>query len=431
MSSAGPWLRRQAPTLLLAAACLLFLVRGVGRGLSNGYDFVTPFAQAGAWLEGTSPYDAAQVERVLTERAPGRPGVVPPHTPLVFPPTTLIAPMLVAADGWPLARSIWVLLSAAVYLAAIVGASAIALPGARQRARRQVVVASSLAAVPVQTGLSLGQLAVISAACIVWSIARTEKDDRPGDSLCLASACLVKPPLGASAFLAAMLFRRRWAAGIGGLAVILAAALSVWLLPDRLEDLRRWRAQVETWVAASPDLDPLGAWAWQRLDLTPIAARLIPEPRAAAAVGWCFLAGIGGWLAISMWSGQRETDRWAMATSVVAAFLTAGYHRYYDLAALMPVAILWLARMHPFRAATGWLAAACTAGLAVPTQTVCHAWGWTDFAPPSSPSGRLLEGLFAGHQALLLVALAILAARSVTSPVVPGAQARRERAGDT
>ena len=338
--------------LALGAAVLALLLPGAAvlAGVGGLHPLDYPFhplrtdfalyyrdAQVG-WQDGWSNmYSLTGFDRVT--RALGIVNADPRSPSLSLPFTTwLVAP--VALLPFRPAYAVWL----ALLVAAFLGTSLMAAPGARRERAAHLLLAACFP--PAVFGLVLGQASVLCATAVIgcWALLREGHEWAAG---ALLGLIWVKPQL---AFLVpvALALAGRWRAvaafgGVSGmLALAVLAVIPIPALAAYAERIAAAAAHPAVWRVA-PDLTLWGV-----------------QPRALA---WGLVAATVlavAWIGLRLRSDSRR-DELALAAGVLGSLLVAPYLHLEDLALLLPAGWLFL-RSAPSPALLPLLAACYLAG---------------------------------------------------------------------
>jgi hypothetical protein len=340
-------------SLLLFAAVAEFAVRGPLRMVREGWywnDFLSPYIQARAWTLGQNPYDAKTLIELWPKDNP-RPAFVDRDAakgvlaakrgiPSPYPPTTLLLLSPFARLPWAFALSFWMLFNVALIITSFLGLISISAIDWRGL-RAEIFLAACFALAPIQTGLALGNPAILAtslAVGVVW----TAKSGRPLVSgLLLALAICLKPPLGLGLGLY-YLVRSHWKiisiAAAATILTALAAALRLQLAG--VTWLPAYRQNVAAMFApgAPDDFSRINPIRFNLINLQVVFSNILANRSLVNTLSWsvgAVLAAVWLWICIK----RRHHDLLEISSILVIGLLPV-YHRFYD-AALLAWPLCW------------------------------------------------------------------------------------------
>jgi hypothetical protein len=337
--------------ILLLCAGGEFILRGPLRFVhaSTFNDYIPPYVQTRAWMQGEDPYSPQNLLRFWPPEANRVDFLsrVRPDDSLIFnwgiptayplPTFALTAPL--AALPWPIAQPVWLVITVLSFAVTVTSMMSFAnlLPWTRSGL---VFLAISLALAPFHTALAAGSIvsvAVAASAAAVWADSRKHEILA---GLLLAAAVSLKPQIGLP-FCFYYLVRRRWRipAVAGGIVAILSTVAAVRLamsgtvwLQSYLNDNRVLFARGS--LGDFTEGNPI------RFGLinSQVAAYALLHNRDAANLAAFALAAFAG-LAWILLLGKTRRDDLALSTLVVLSFMPV-YHRFYD-ATLLVFPLAW------------------------------------------------------------------------------------------
>lgn len=339
-------------TVLLASA--IFLVRGPLRARTDYInDFATPYVSTRLWFNHQNPYDSNLF--LTTWHAAGAPqgfvGGNPSGRHSVYPPSTFVILVPLAALPWSAAVDVLTLTSVASYVIALFLFTTL-LPGTWHSPTRPFFFAFGLALAPAQSSLHVTNIACLSASLLCIAVYRLLKRTPSFDLIFVAcatlSACL-KPTIGLL-ILPYLLLIRGWRL----LAATLAACTifaGVSLVPfyghnsEWLTSLRE-NLSVVFMNGGAADLSESNLNRFDRIDLQP-PLYAITHGRTAASLLAALVAAILliAWFRIfrKPLSDIKPDERILCIAGLLMIGLIPFYQRYYSAILLLP-AILWAFR---------------------------------------------------------------------------------------
>jgi hypothetical protein len=424
--------------LLMIAAGVEFGIRGPVRALreaSEWNDFLSPYVQAKEWLKGTDPYSpynfglfcpaVPKSDIVAADIAKGR--LVANHgVPSPYPLTSFVLLVPLAILPWPLAQAGWIGINLAAFGSLIWALLSIGKISWREP-RGQLFLAMGLALAPFQTGLAVGNAAVLVVALSVGAVWMANQGRDKTAGILLGIAVCLKPPLGLC-FLLHFLVCRRWkVAGwtLGWTAITASVALSrltiaaVTWIPSYFELQHEMFAPgaINSFMPANP------VW-FHLINLQAIFYALWPSRSLA---NW--IAAVLGFLFLAVWLGMASKSRTRCGLLTLGSLVTLSllpfYHRFYD-AALLIVPLCWSLTLvnEPLKRLAHW-SFALMLPFMIPGAAILH-WVSQENVLPS-PLFRTWwwNGLVEPHATWALLALTLLLLHAMrihgrTQPAVPG-----------
>lgn len=219
-------------TALLLVAGGEFIVRGPLRfaEAANFSDFISPYTQTRAWLQGIDPYSPASLVELWpaekfdflgSDLASGT-LVLKRGIPTAYPPTCFVLLAPLAVIPWRIAHFLWLAISLAA--CGVTVFSLLSLLGLHWSEQRTFLfLALALALAPFHTGMAAGSLVIVVVGVCALSLWAANRQFDVGAGILMAVAIGLKPQIGLP-FLAYYLLRRRWP--VFGTTVVLVAILA-------------------------------------------------------------------------------------------------------------------------------------------------------------------------------------------------------------
>jgi len=334
--------------VLLAASLVEFTLRGPLRAAQSlGWnDFLSPYIQAKALIQGKDPYDA-QVLVTLWPSDNSRPPWVDKEAgngtleekrgiPSPYPLSTLVVLLPFVAFKWSLAVRLWIVLSTLSVFAALFGLmhvnGHILLDW-----RSLLFLTLALALAPLHTGVATANPAVLSISLAILSFCFKRSGKLVLAAILLAIAVCLKPTV-AGGLLLFFLLRREWK--LAGSAAGLAGAIGF------LGIARLWLASTP-WLASyritsgrmfgPGSLDDFARFDFIRFNMINgqvFFYSLLRNSSAANLLTWLLALGLfGSWAWLVLRRGDRSEMLLIAAISVLS--LIPFYHRFYDATLLI------------------------------------------------------------------------------------------------
>ena len=393
--------------ILIGLALVVFIWRGPWRALGGerlSSDFAVVYGASQAWLSGLDPYDYPTLTTILRQR--GYDSSVLPHPmarPSVYPPTTFISLSPLTMAYWGVARVTWLAINL-TGLAILVWS----LIGSKQSKwadwRVGLLIAAVLMLACVQSGVALGQLALLPVAMAVWALQR-EKKGRPwGAGLLTGLAAAIKPHVG-GVFLIYLLLRpngqrlKVLATAAVVLAVLGAASIT------RLDSVGiDWRTGLQRnlksfTVGGIGDPTPANPLSFQLINLH-VPLHLLIDSHTGVNLLVYGLIAVAAAIAFIGTLRSVTPNRDGLLLSILAVLsLMAAPHRHYD-AVLLVLPLSWciqhlgvrrdlwcwaaLLSMIPFLTPGGALIFQLSKWLELP-NTLTASWWWQCFVVLHQP----------------------------------------------
>jgi hypothetical protein len=412
---------------MLFLAFAEFTVRGPIRAYETAThfnDFLSPYIQAKALVNGRDPYSPQVLLRLWPQQASHflflpkevADGTLVAHRgiPTAYPITSLalIAPLSLLP--WNVAYTLWMIAILALFCVMLY---ALALSGlAPYDLRGILLIAFALALAPFHTGIVTANVTLMSVELSVIALWLAQRRNNIAAGILLAMAAGLKPQIGLC-FIVYYLLRRRWQ--IAGTALTLlfgiaaAGLLRLELIhtPWLANYLNNNRILLETGVLGNfTGINPtrFGLVNLQ-VALYPLIGRVEPTNEAAWFIGAVLFA---AWL-VAFLRRKNHYDILDISALAVISLLPV-YHRFYDAALLAlpgcwafvsyrktrPAAIFGLLLMLPFLIPGGTFLETLETSGRIPPEFIHH-WWW--------------EAFIMAHQVWLLLALGVLLIHQMTS----------------
>ncbi len=344
-------------SLLIALVLLAageFVLRGPIRFLHalDFNDFISPYIQARALVQGIDPYSPENLVRLWPEGAQrfdflardlaSGTLIINHGIPTAYPLTCFLLLTPFAVFRWPIAHLAWLVTNLVLVLWLLW--SLVSLAGFRwQEKRAYLFLALALALAPFHTGLAAGSIAIVTVAlCGIAISAAHRKNDTLAGILIGLAICL-KPQIGVP-FLAYYVLRRRWhISGVStGVVIVtaisaigrLAASHTSWLQNYRMDN----RVLLATGILS--DFTERNPIRFSLVNLQVLLDALVKHAVAANILalmisGMMFLV----WLLL-VWRRNDSADELLDLSTIAVLSLLPVYHRLYD-ASLLVLPLCW------------------------------------------------------------------------------------------
>jgi len=415
--------RTAACLVLLVLASAEFTIRGPARAIHSATqfnDFLSPYIQANALVQGLDPYSPQVLLRLwptqalhfsfLPKEVANGTLVANRGFPTAYPITALVLIAPFSLLPWNFAYALW--LGMNLVLFAILLRALVALAGFSYREPSAILlVAATLALAPFHTGMVTGNVTLVAVELSVIAIWAACRRHDVAAAILLAVATGLKPQIGLC-FLLYYLLRRRWR--ICGIALALltcAAALGLLRLelghtPWLSNYLNDNHILLETGVLGNfTAVNPtrFGLINLQ-VALYPLIGSITLTNAVAMAMGAALLV---AWLVGMSRRGPQQNCELLDLSAIAVISLLPVYHRFYD-ATLLVLPLCWtfvsflkgrksaipcLLLMLPFLIPGGTLLETMQFDGRIPAW-LAHRWWW--------------EGFVMAHQVWLLLFLSIV-----------------------
>lgn len=386
-----------------------FLLRGPIRfaRASNFNDFISPYIQTRAWVQGMDPYSPANLAELwpreseqsefLKEDLAAGSLVLKHGVPTAYPPTSFVLLSPVAGLPWHVAHAVWLAISLLAFGLTVF--ALVALSGfSWQDQRTYLFLALALALAPFHTGLAAGSIVIVAIGfCAVAVLAVARQWDFTA-RVAIGVAVGLKPQIGLP-FLAYYLLRRRWRVVTTSVAVlaILVATAVLHLALSHTPWVENYRYDNRMLFAQGSlgDFTERNPIRFGLVNLQVLLYTFLPD-RAGANIAALVITGTLGllWLRLLRRHPGNNDQLLELAALTVLSLLPV-YHRLYDASLLIfPLAWSWTAmRKSRNELATGTLLLILV--FLVPGGSALeqfqrtshlvalqHSWWWTHFVMP-------------------------------------------------
>lgn len=406
--------------LLLALAYLAW--RGVWRGVLDSGDLAVGYSAGRAWLLGHDPYNALVLGADLIQAGGAdvaRSGLLERLQNVYFP-ATLPAFAPLAVVPWPAARLLFLALN--VGGALFIALGLVRLLGWRSFQPRALgLMAFLVALAPLHTSIASGQTAIVATAALVAAFLLGRAGHGLWSGLLYGLATVLKVQIGLP-FLAYLLWRRNWAAGVtatlvvGGLSLLAVLRMEAAGVPWTSS----WLANLATLSGPGGinDPSPLNPERFSLINLQVLLSNFVPLGDSVNLFAFGLVAAAALTL---VWLIRGRDHEELLALSVVAVLsLLVAYHRYYD-AVLLALPIAWaFSAIHGPRRRQGMAVLLLSADFILPFQTALHDLQQSQLLPAWLTGGPMWEAVLITQHvwALVLMTLVLLfaAARERAEP---------------
>jgi hypothetical protein len=350
---------------LLVASAAEFVVRVPLRlgNSSNWNDFLSPYIQSRAWIQGQDPYNSQNLVRFWPSDLQEPDFVIRESTdstlverhgiPSPYPPTSFVVLAPLAVLPWTAAQWVWIsisILTVAWMLIAVANFARIRLT----TTRGLFFLAFCIGLAPLHTGLATENPAVFAVALSVIALWLAEQHRDSVAGLFIALSICLKPPIGLC-FLFFYLTSRRWKillVACGAVALVaLAAAGRMWFLG--VPWIASYNSLVQHMFApgAINDFTSANPVWFQMVNLQGPLYEILWNSHAAKTLS--LFAGITLLLVWTVLKLASEEPAMLLEISALAVLsLLAVYHRFYD-AGLLILPVAWV--LSPRNRAPAWM----------------------------------------------------------------------------
>lgn len=405
---------------LLLFASGEFLLRGPIRfaRASNFNDFISPYIQTRAWVQGMDPYspanlvalwprDAEESQFLKRDLADGS-LVLKRGIPTAYPPTSFVLLAQVAWLPWDVAHEVWLVISLLAFGLTVF--SLLTLNGFLWRDKHAYLfLALALALAPFHTGLAAGSIVIVAVGFCTLAVLAVYRQWDITAGIAIGVAIGLKPQIGLP-FLAYYLLRRRWRVVTTSVTVlaILAATAVFHLAMSHTPWVDNYRYDNRVLFARGSlgDFTESNPLRFGLVNLQVLLYTFLPD-RAGANLAALVITGALGlaWLLRRRQTG--DNDQLLELAALTTLSLLPVYHRLYD-ASLLIFPLAWsLAALRKSRneLAKGTLLLLLV--FLVPGGSALeqfqhtshlvalqHSWWWTHFVMPHQVWALLFLTLF-------------------------------------
>ena len=353
-NESAAWKRTSALLIaLLVLASAEFVVRGPIRFLQarDFNDFISPYIQTRAWMQGMDPYDPRTLPALwptgankpvfITRDLASGTVVLKRGIPTAYPPTSFVLLSAVAWLPWRVAHGVWLTISLLAYGATVFALASLA--GVRwPEPRSYLFFALALALAPFHTGLAAGSIVIVVvgvSALAVWAAAH-HRNKLAG--ILIGVAVALKPQIGLP-FLAYYLWRRRWRIVAPTLALLMVVA-GIAIVYLRLNhtpwvDSYLYDNKVLFAVGSLGDFTEKNPIRFGLVNLQ-VLTYVFTLDRAMAGVLALVIAGVLGLLWLWFLRRGGEHNELLELSGLLVLSLLPVYHRLYD-ASLLIFPLAW------------------------------------------------------------------------------------------
>lgn len=342
---------RWALAALLLLAATEFTIRGPLRFAKSDFnDFISPYIQTRAWLQGVDPYSpqnlvalwpkqATQFHFLAADLATGS-LVLKRGIPTAYPPTSFVLLTTFAWLPWPIARAVWLIVSVTCFAAMLFALTAIA--GFRWReSRTPVFLALAIALAPFHTALAAGNIVIVALGLCALALLAEQHSHVIAAGVLLGIAVALKPQIGLP-LLFYFLLRKQWRLVLAGgaLLMLLGAIALASLAHHHAPWLANYEADNKILFAAGSlgdftEADPL------RFNMVNLQVALYPLSHDRfltnqGALAIAFLLGVV-WLVLVV---RKPSPKLLEISAAVVLSLLPVYHRFSD-ACLLVLPLAW------------------------------------------------------------------------------------------
>ena len=390
---------------LLCAACAEFVARGVLRAPGNSGDFAVFYAGARAWTHGTDPYDVENLKRVARQA-----GDVPENSlhSSSYPPATFVILVPVSLLPWQTAKVVLAGINTIAVLMLAYGV--VRLADLRLTSPPGMLLAAGvLALAPIHTGVHVGQLTPVLAACLILAYLLDDKQRVWLGGALLAVAAALKPQIGL-VFIAFEGVRMRFRVVSSALlftAIIFIVALG-WLAINDVEWWQSWYNNYHGFMeGGAGDPTAVNVSRYQLLNLQYPLSAFIANRTVVQIVTLSFVGALG-LAAVVVLARRRSRSAELVGMSVFGVLsLLVVYHRYYS-AILLAFPLAWAI----FKCRRGlrilpMISLALMSVFLVPSAAILDRAVARGGVPASVADSWWWQGLVMPHQVYALAALAV------------------------
>lgn len=340
--------------LMLASSATEFVARGSMRFANEGFawnDFISPFVQSRAWVDGEDPYNSQELVRrwpkdavrfaFLQKDAGDGTLLAKRGVPSPYPITSFVLLAPLSPLSWRVAHRTWLFLMVFSFAVGFEAMRSVATLGWHER-RTYAFLAVLLALAPFHTAIAAGNIVMPAFAAAMASLSAATRKHVATAGILLAITMALKPPVGL-VFLTYYLVRRRW--GLVLISVELTATLVILAALRSGMSGANW---TDTYVANNAKLFARGAindfttfnsLRFHMLNLQIPLYSLTGSVTAANAIAWS-AAGLLFLIWLRLISRQNRGNPLLALSALAFIALLPVYHRFVD-AVLLALPLCW------------------------------------------------------------------------------------------
>ena len=326
--------------MVFSLSALVFFAVGAARVSRSSNDFVPVYTGARCLLHGCNPYDTSQLEEQFFQGG-GHAAELPSwdiDVP-VYPPSTFLVLSPVALLPFPVARLLWFLLSACLFVTS--AALIVSLCPRSHRWPATALVSIVLASSGIL--LVLGQPAILTISLVIMgSYFFLRGRLLPLGALLLMLSLAVKPQIGGLIVLYLLLQRIQWRYALlalaGALALLLSAVLILHERPRSADWLTTLRANLSGTLSPGGSADPRPAnqQAIGDINLQALTSIFFTDARRFNPVAYAlFVALLATWITAVLRAHAGPDIHFLALAGLSILSLTPVYHRFYDTRLLL------------------------------------------------------------------------------------------------
>lgn len=394
---------------LLLLASSEFLLRGPIRfaRASTFNDFMSPYAQTRAWMQGRDPYSPASLlafwptdarqSRFLRNGLADGSLVLRHGVPTAYPPSSFVLLSPVAWLPWRVAHGAWLAISLLAFGLTVF--SLISLNGfVWQDNRTYLFLAFALALAPFHTGLAAGSIVIVAAGFCALGVLAVSRQWDIIAGIAISVAVGLKPQIGLP-FLAYCLLRRRWRVVTTCVSIlaILAATAVLHLALTHTPWVENYRYDNRILFASGSlgDFTERNPLRFGLVNLQVLLYTFLPD-RTGSNIAALVITGSLGLLWLLLLRRHADTNHQLLELAALTALsLLPIYHRLYDASLLIfplawSLAAVWGSRNEFAKGALLLILVFLVPGGSVLEQfqhtshlvALQHSWWWTHIVMP-------------------------------------------------
>lgn len=349
-----PWRAWIIAALLLVTAAE-FVLRGPVRFVhaEDLNDFISPYIQTRAWMQGIDPYSPTNLVRLWPKDA-HKPDflakdlvtgslVLKRGIPTAYPPTSFVLLAPIASLSWHVAHRVWLI--SMILAFALTVLSLVSLAGLERRDRRTyLLVALSLAFAPFHTGMATGSIVIVVLGLCTAGMLAEDRGHHIGAGILIAVAVALKPQIGLPV-LAYYLLRRRWRLASTSLCLLLLVAATAisFLKVNHTPWLQNYKYDNQILFAAGSlgDFTEANPIRFGLVNLQVLLSTFTIDRTTANVVALVIASMLGIlWVTLLLRSTNLDNDKLLFISALVTISLLPVYHRLYD-ASLLVIPLAW------------------------------------------------------------------------------------------
>lgn len=404
--------------LLIAVAAAEFTIRGPLRAISDSSDFRINYLSSKAWLNGTDPYDHANIAKIWEGvREDENQEINFNLTYPIYPPPTLLLISPFSLVSWPIAKVL--ITSVSIFLFSLLLLAVFSLSGLHlNRDKALLFIGLAFAMAPFHTAIAKGQFTTIAVAFLVFAFWMAGKGKDALAGVFLAVAICIKPQVSGLFFLY-YAFYSRWR--ICGYAVGVSTIITIASLTPLYANDISWFSGLTDAIAfgeknGSNNPTASNPIRFHLVNLQYFLHTMVDSRTLVNSVVFTFAGVVTAAYIMILRRSDGKANELLKLSPIAILTLLVVYHRFYD-AELLIIPLAWaVSALGGPLAKNAWITLALMAPFLIPGAVALKRFEAMGYIPSSITTGWWWESVIVPHQVwgltLLLLYLLYTLAKS-------------------